>query len=62
MGTRNIVEVLDAERNYFTALRDFANARFDVIESSLRIKRAAGTLSQTDIVELNNWLSPAKSN
>jgi len=61
VGTRNIVEVLDAERNYFTALRDFANARFDVIESSLRIKRAAGTLSQADIVELNKWLSPAKS-
>ena len=56
VGTRNIVEVLDAERNYFTALRDHANARFDFVESSLRIKKAAGTLSQQDIEELNQWL------
>ncbi len=57
VGTRNIVEVLDAERNYFTALRDYANARFDFVESSLRIKQAAGTLSVKDIKRLNTWLA-----
>jgi outer membrane protein len=56
VGTRNIVEVLDAERNYFTALRDYANARFDFVESNLRIKRSAGTLSIADIKTLNKWL------
>lgn len=56
VGTRNIVEVLDAERNYFTALKDYANARFDFVESNLRIKRAAGTLSVKDIETLNTWL------
>ena len=56
VGTRNIVEVLDAERNYFTALRDFANARFDFVESNLRIKRSAGTLNTADIESLNEWL------
>lgn len=56
VGTRNIVEVLDAERNYFTALRDYANARFDFAESNLRIKRSAGTLSVSDIEALNEWL------
>lgn len=56
VGTRNIVEVLDAERNYFTALRDYANARFDFVESNLRIKRAAGTLNVKDIETLNSWL------
>lgn len=56
VGTRNIVEVLDAERAYFTALRDYASARFDFVESSLRLKRAAGTLSVKDIEELNQWL------
>lgn len=58
VGTRNIVEVLDAERNYFKAQRDYANARFDVVESGLRLKAAAGVLSQQDIEELNKWLSP----
>lgn len=57
VGTRNIVEVLDAERNYFTALRDYANARFDFVESSLALKKAAGTLSAQDIEELNQWLA-----
>ncbi|WP_150914455.1 TolC family outer membrane protein [Marinobacter halotolerans] len=57
VGTRNIVEVLDAQRNYFVALRDFANARYDYIVNSLQLKQASGTLSPEDLVQLNNWLS-----
>jgi len=57
VGTRNIVEVLDAERNYYVALRDFANARYDYVINTLNLKQAAGTLSPQDLVELNNWLS-----
>jgi len=57
VGTRNIVEVLDAERNYFTSLRDHAIARFDFIESSLRIKQAAGILNRKDLEVLNAWLN-----
>ena len=60
VGTRNIVEVLDAERNYYTALKDFANARFDFVESNLRIRRSAGTLNLKDLETLNQWLEPAK--
>jgi outer membrane protein len=60
VGTRNIVEVLDAERNYYTALRDFANARFDFVESNLRIRRSAGTLNVKDLEVLNQWLEPIK--
>lgn len=56
VGTRNIVEVLDAERNYFVALRDYANARFDYVIDSLSIKQAAGTLSPQDLIDLNTWL------
>jgi outer membrane protein len=56
VGTRNIVEVLDAERRYYAALRDYLNARFDYIESQLSISRAAGTLSQNDLADLNKWL------
>lgn len=57
VGTRNIVEVLDAERNYYVALRDFANARYDYVINTLSLKQAAGTLSPQDLVALNNWLS-----
>jgi len=57
VGTRNIVEVLDAERAYYVALRDYANARYDYVVNALELKQAAGTLSPQDLLELNNWLS-----
>ena len=57
VGTRNIVEVLDAERNYYIALRDFANARYDYVINTLNLKLVAGTLSPQDLVDLNQWLS-----
>lgn len=57
VGTRNIVEVLDAERNYYVALRDFANARYDYVINALSLKQAAGTLSPQDLIDLNIWLS-----
>ncbi len=59
VGTRNIVEVLDAERSYFIALRDYANARFDYVIDTLSIKQAAGTLSPQDLIDLNKWLQAA---
>lgn len=57
VGTRNIVEVLDSERAYYVALRDYANARYDYVINSLQLKQAAGTLSPQDLLDLNNWLS-----
>ncbi len=57
VGTRNIVEVLDAEQNYFVALRDFANARYDYVLNTLRLRQAAGTLSPQDLFDLDRWLS-----
>lgn len=59
VGTRNIVEVLDAERAYYVALRDYANSRYDYVINTLQLKQAAGTLSPQDLVALNNWLSEA---
>jgi len=57
VGTRNIVEVLDAEQAYYIALRDFANARYDYVVNTLRLKQSAGTLSPQDLIELDRWLS-----
>ncbi|WP_372965615.1 TolC family outer membrane protein [Marinobacter sp.] len=57
VGTRNIVEVLDAERAFYVALRDYANARYDYVINSLQLKQTAGTLSPQDLIDLNNWLS-----
>ena len=56
VGTRNIVEVLNAQRNLFSAQRDYANARYDYIIDLLNLKFYAGSLAEADIQALNAWL------
>ena len=57
VGTRNIVDVLVAQRTLFQAKRNFSNARYDYILSMMRLKQVAGQLSPEDIFQLNNSLS-----
>lgn len=57
VGTRNIVEVLDAQRTLFAAKRDYANARYDYIINSLNLKALAGALTERDLQQVNEWLS-----
>jgi outer membrane protein len=57
VGTRNIVEVLNAQQNLFSAQRDYANARYDYILDILNLKFFSGTLAEPDIQKLNLWLS-----
>lgn len=62
VGTRNIVDVLEAQRNLYAAMRDYTNARYDYVLDVLRLKQNAGTLSPADINDLNNWLEAAGDN
>lgn len=57
VGTRNVVDVLQAQRNAFAARRDLANARYDYILDLLRLHRSAGSLSREAIIEHNRWLN-----
>ena len=57
VGTRNIVEVLNAQRNLFSAQRDYANARYDYIIDLMNLKFFAGSLGEPDIQALNAWLN-----
>lgn len=56
-GTRNIVDVLNAQRNLFSSQRDYANARYDYILRLLELKQTAGVLNPSDIQALNQWIS-----
>jgi len=58
VGTRNIVDVLVAQRTVFQARRNYANARYDYILSMMRLKEVAGQLSPDDVYQLNAWLDP----
>lgn len=57
VGTRNIVELLQAETRVFSASRDYANARYDYVMNSLRLKALAGQLDEASVVTVNGWLA-----
>lgn len=56
VGTRNIVDVLLAERNLYAARRDHANAKYDYLINTLKLRAASGQLAIKDIQELNGWM------
>ena len=56
VGTRNIVDVLDAQRQLYASVRDYNNSRYDYILDNLRLKQAAGTLSPQDLHDLGRYL------
>lgn len=56
VGTRNVVDVLNAQNTLFAAQRDYANSRYDYIVNMLRLKEQAGLLSPEDVYTLNNAL------
>jgi len=58
VGTRNVVDVLDAQRNLYRAVRDYNDARYNYIIDNLGLKQAAGTLSPQDLEDLSAWLNP----
>ena len=60
-GTRTILDVLNAQNTLYSAKHDYANARFDYILDSLRLKQVAGILSKEDILNINQWLKVTPS-
>jgi len=56
VGTRNVVDVLNAQNIVFSAERDYANTRYDYILDILRLKEQAGLLSPEDVNSLDSYL------
>lgn len=61
VGTRNIVDVLNVQQSLFSAIRDYANARYQYVVDMLKLKQQAGLVSPEDIFKLNEWLEPPES-
>jgi len=57
VGTRTIVDVLNAQREHFLAKLTYARARYLYVVDQLRLKRATGILSHDDLVEVNRSLT-----
>ncbi|CAM3785409.1 TolC family outer membrane protein [Parendozoicomonas haliclonae] len=62
VGTRNIVDVLNAQQNLYGAQRNYLSARYDFIINTLKLKQNAGTLSPQDLKDLNNWMNTSGNN
>jgi outer membrane protein len=59
VGTRTIVDVLNAERDLLRAIRDLSVSRYDYIINRLRLLEASGQISDRAIEAVNRWLRPA---
>ena len=59
VGTRNVVDVLNAQNTLFIAQRDYSNSRYDYILNMLRLKEQAGLLSPQDVFHLDSFLVAA---
>ncbi len=55
-GTRNTVDVLNAEQQLAGARGDLAKARYDYVMARLKLKSAAGMLAETDVERISGWL------
>lgn len=58
VGTRNVVDVLRAQENYFRSMFDYADSRYNYMLSLILLKQQAGVLAREDIEELNRFADP----
>jgi outer membrane protein len=56
VGTRNVVDLLQAEKNLYSAEKNLANAKYDYILSNLKLALASGTITPGDLVRINGLL------
>jgi len=56
VGTRTIVDVLNAQTDLIQAEQNYATARYTYIIQSLTLKQLAATLSPEDVQHINCWL------
>jgi len=58
VGTRNLVEVLLAQRNLYQARQNYSDALYDYVIDSIKLREVSGMLTPADIQEVDRWLKP----
>lgn len=61
-GTRTMVDVVTAQQQLFQAQLDLATDQYGLIKAFLNLKYLAGTLSVTDLEQVNAWLKTTRVN
>jgi len=62
VGMRTMTDVVLAQRNLFRAQKQLAGDQYYFIKAILNLKYQAGTLSITDLEEINAWLDTTRIN
>ena len=57
VGVRTSVDVLNAQQQLFSAKRDLAQARYNYIQSQLKLRASVGSLAEPDLEQVNQWLT-----
>lgn len=55
VGTRNIVDVLQAQQRLFSSQFDYADSRYNYVLDLLRLKQSIGGLTPQDMAELSSF-------
>lgn len=56
VGVRVNIDILNAQQQLFSTRRDLSKARYDTIINGLKLKSAAGTLTDQDVLQVNGLL------
>ncbi len=56
VGVRINIDVLNAQQQVFSTKRDLSKARYDTVVNGMKLKAAAGSLSEADVEEVNRLL------
>lgn len=56
VGVRINIDVLNSEQQLFQTRRDLSRARYDTLLNGLRLRAAAGALTETDVARVNDVL------
>jgi outer membrane protein len=56
-GVYTSLAVLDAAKDLYLYRRDYSVSRYDYVMNTLELKKAVGTLSEEDLILINNWLA-----
>jgi outer membrane protein len=58
VGVRINIDVLNSQSQLFQTKRDLAKARYDVLLGQLKLRQAAGVLTDADLASINALLNP----
>lgn len=57
VGTRNIVDVLQAQQRLYRSQFDYADSRYNYVAALMALKQVAGVLNEEDLIELNRFVN-----